>query len=415
MKTKLRIKHPGRWLLISALGFVCVVFTQSLFEPPQVTKQLIARSLTSEVANNEFPPTGVVKLNNEKRAGRFAYTIDFDLQKAMENHFKTYRPDYGVFVALEPETGALLAFLSYEKNPEVGRNLALKASFPAASVFKIVTAAAAIDQDKATPNTVLSYTGANHTLYKQNLKPTKNKRWVRKVKLREAFARSINSVFGKLGIYTVTKEDLADYAERFQFNKEIPFELPVESGTFKLKGEDPFSLAEIASGFNRNVLMSPVQGAVIAGAIANDGLMMEPYFVDGFTPITAGVAYLAEPQKIGQIVSAETAKNLRLMMQDTVRVGTSRKSFAGLFRKAQKAGIELGGKTGSLTGSDPPGKYDWFVGYAKNENKGIAFAVLTIHKNFWTVKSSYLANRAIFEYFSDQVNPKRKNQNGKRS
>lgn len=412
---RLYFRHLGRWVGGSCLVFLSVVFLRGFFETPQVTKQLIARTLTSEVANNHFPATGMVNLNEENIPGRFTYTIDFNLQKAMEKNFKAYRPDYGAFVALEPETGALLAFLSYEKTPDVGGNLALKASFPAASIFKIVTAAAAIDQDKANPNTLLSYTGANHTLYKQNLKPVKNKRWVRKVKLREAFARSINSVFGKLGIYTVTKEDLADYAERFQFNKQIPFELPVESGTFMLKGEDPFSLAEIASGFNRKVLMSPVQGAVIAGAIANNGLMMEPYFVDGFTPITSGVAYLAAPQEMGQMVSAETAKDLRIMMQDTVRVGTSRKSFAGLPAKAKAAGIELGGKTGSLTGSDPPGKYDWFVGYAKSEGKSIAFAVLTIHKTHWTVKSSYLARRAVFEYFSEELQPKRKKKNGKRS
>lgn len=102
-------------------------------------------------------------------------------------------------------------------------------------------------------------------------------------------------------------------------------------------------------------------------------------------------------------------------MHDTVRLGTSRKSFAGLTRRAKQVGIELGGKTGSLTGSDPPGKYDWFVGYAKGPSKSIAFAVLTIHKTHWTVKSSYLARRAVFEYFGEELSPKRKKKNGKRS
>jgi len=391
--------------VLAIFFFALSFFWSSEKKKSPYSKRAIAQSLTAAVSKNEFPPAGEIALEDEteKTLGQFTYTIDQDLQESLIKQFEAYKPDYGAFVAIDPKTGAIRALLSYTRNKKDAGNLALRASFPAASVFKIVTAAAAIDKKKANPETIISFTGANHTLYRQNLKPPKNQRWVRKMRLREAFARSVNTVFGKLGIYTVPKEDLNHYAEQFQFNKEIPVDLPVEAGTFGFLGEDPLSVAEVASGFNRNVLMSPLQGAVMAGAIANDGLMMEPFLVDSFTPNKAGVPYQAEPRPMGQVITAETARELRSMMQDTVRVGTSRKSFRGLARQSVKAEVEMGGKTGSLTGNNPRGKYDWFVGYAKKGDKSVGLAVLTIHEENWTVKSSYLASKAVEQYFAPDL------------
>lgn len=378
------------------------------------SKRNIALSLSDAMEKNEFPSSGSVVLDEQSASGQFKYTLDESLQEHMEKLFSQYKPDYGAFVALDPKTGAILSLLSYTREKKNTGNLALKASFPAASIFKIVTAAAAFDKNKANPETVVSFTGANHTLYRQNLKPPKSKRWVRKMRLREAFARSVNTVFGKLGIYTVPKEDLNHYAEKFQFNQVIPADLPVETGTFEFSGEDPLSVAEIASGFNRNVLMSPLQGAMIGGAIANNGAMMEPYLVESFQPDKPGIAYQAEPRPMGQVVSSETARELRTMMQDTVRVGTSRKSFRDLVRKSIRVDLEMGGKTGSLTGTSPKGKYDWFVGYAKKGERSIAMAALTINEENWRVKSSYLARTAVESFFGPEIKIARAKKKNKR-
>jgi cell division protein FtsI/penicillin-binding protein 2 len=368
----------------------------------KVSKRHIAQSLSNAISKNEFPLQGELTLGEEANSGEFTYTLEPELQESMEKQFQAFKPDYGAFVAIDPQTGAILSLLSYTKKEKHLGNLALKASFPAASVFKIVTAAAAVDKNKANSETVVAFTGADHTLYKQNLREPKSQRWVRRMRLREAFARSVNTVFGKLGIYTIPKEDLNHYAERFQFNQDIPVDLPVESGTFEFLGEDPYSLAEIASGFNRSVLMSPLQGALMAGAIANDGVMMEPFLVEAFRPTTQGMPYEAQPRSLAQVVSPESAKELRKMMQDTVKLGTSRKSFRSLVKQSVRAELEMGGKTGSLTGMDPRGKYDWFVGYAKKGNRGLAMAVLTIHEEKWTVKSSYLAMKAVENYFAPE-------------
>lgn len=391
-------------MLLAAVGILSAgIFFVS---PPQrhqkYSKRIIAQSLSSAISKNLFPAQGELILGEEAASGEFTYTIEPELQECMQKQFQSFKPDYGAFVALDPQTGAILSLLSFTRNQREVGNLALRASFPAASVFKIVTAAAALDKKKATSETVIAFTGADHTLYRQNLKQPKSDRWVRRMRLREAFARSVNTVFGKLGIYTVPKEDLNHYAERFQFNQSIPVDLPVEPGSFEFQGEDPLSIAEVASGFNRNVSMSPLQGALMAGAIANEGVMMEPYLVESFRPTSLGIPYQASPRTLAQVVGPDAARELRKMMQDTVKVGTSRKSFRDLVRKSIRAELEMGGKTGSLTGNDPRGKYDWFVGYAKKGGRGLAMAVLTIHEEKWTVKSSYLATKAVENYFAPE-------------
>ena len=72
-------------------------------------------------------------------------------------------------------------------------------------------------------------------------------------------------------------------------------------------------------------------------------------------------------------------------------------------RRTSKLDLEVGGKTGSLTGNHPKGKYDWFVGYAKRGDRSLGLAVLTIHEEKWTVKSSYLASKAIEQYFDSEI------------
>ena len=104
-------------------------------------------------------------------------------------------------------------------------------------------------------------------------------------------------------------------------------------------------------------------------------------------------------------MDANTAHEIRTLMKETVLHGTSRHSFKGFF-KDNPLLVNVGGKTGSLTGYDPRGKYDWFVGYAELGTSQLALAALTIHEKQWRVKSSYLARRAIESYFKGSPHPK---------
>ncbi len=401
----------GKRLLVYVLFFSTVSFAflkwavlpKSASEP-LVTKGAIAQAMESHLKQNHFPGELEVQAGLKKERLTASYSLDLLAQHKMEKLFGQYRPDYGAFVAVDASTGAILSLISYTRDPKDLGNLVLKATFPAASIFKVVTAAAAIDQKKADPNTVVSYTGSNHTLYKRNLSDKFNPRWARRVTLREAFARSINSVFGKVGLYILKPDELNEYAKRFQFNQAINADVPVQPGTFYLESEDKYKVAEAASGFTRMAQMSPLQGALMAASIVNEGVMMEPYLIESLKKAPGEIVYKAQVKPLGQVIESDSAKNLRELMRETVVRGTSQKSFRDLLRKKRTKEIEMGGKTGHLTGLSPKGNYDWFVGYATDGKKKIALAALTINEDTWRVKASYLARQFFEGYFKTVVN-----------
>ena len=82
--------------------------------------------------------------------------------------------------------------------------------------------------------------------------------------------------------------------------------------------------------------------------------------------------------------------------------GTGRKSFRQMVKNRKFEEIEMGGKTGSLQGDNPKGKVDWFVGYAIDENEKIAIAAITVNKEKWTVKSTYLAQSMFRKHFGNK-------------
>lgn len=360
-------------------------------------KNDLAVALEKHLNRGEFPETMEVSNGKKAYVGRMRYSLDLVLQKKMEKLFHSYRPDFGAFVALDATTGAVLSIVSYTRDETLG-NLNLKATFPAASVFKIVTSAAVLEQANLQPNSLIAFNGGYHTLYRKNVTGNQVNRWTRRITLKEAFAKSVNTVFGKLGIFALKPGQLEAYAERFQFNRNIASDLPVQPGTFVLDQENQWAIAEAASGFNRVALMSPVQGALIAASIINDGVMMEPFLIESVLGEGERPLYHVTPQPLSEVLSKDATVKMRELMRETVRTGTSRGAFRTLYRRRSDE-LEVGGKTGSLTGLYPKGKYDWFVGYATKGGRKIALAALTINEETWKVKSSVIARTFIEGYF----------------
>jgi cell division protein FtsI/penicillin-binding protein 2 len=213
----------------------------------------------------------------------------------------------------------------------------------------------------------------------------------------DALATSCNVVFAKAALRWLDRDTLMHYAEAFQFNQEIPFELPVQVSRAEI---DPTTkgLAYGAAGFGE-VGLSPLHGALIAAAISNDGQMMVPRLIERVVGPNGEEIYLPQPRPIGEAISRETSKTLREMMAVTVVKGTSRKAFRARRGHALPHGITVGGKTGSLTGTEPKGKYSWFVGMAPLEAPEIAVAALVINRPVWRIKGSFVAREGFSAYF----------------
>ena len=141
----------------------------------------------------------------------------------------------------------------------------------------------------------------------------------------------------------------------------------------------------------------------MASAVANDGIMMEPYVVDSLTDDKGIKMYEATPRQASMVIEPDAAVELRKLFNETVKSGTSRKSFRQTVRRSSFDEVEFGGKTGSLTGLNPAGKCDWFIGYARYRGERIAVAALSVNKKTWKVKSSMLANIFFTHYLKQEM------------
>ncbi|MFP4418255.1 MAG: penicillin-binding transpeptidase domain-containing protein [Chitinispirillaceae bacterium] len=340
-------------------------------------------------------PVDTLSYKGQKLA--YHFTIDTSLQKTVRKLFRRYHPRHGAAVALDPETGRVLALVSYN-NPDdtlVGRDTYLRSIFPAASIFKTITAAAAVERCNLSEGSLLKTVGKNHTLYNFQLENTL--KTFREVTLREAFAYSINPVFGRLGIHHVTADGLRATAAKFGFNQPIPFELAADAPHISIT-DSSFQIAEIASGFNQQTRISPLYGALIAASISNAGNMPVPILVDSVIQVSTGKRlYKAEYKPWRQAMQPNTADRLSLIMQDVTRYGTARKSFGYVKNSYHFNRIAYGGKTGNVD-KDSLGRIDWFVGFARHQadsSQHIATGVVTVHGPYWTVHSSFLGAEII--------------------
>jgi len=365
----------------------------------KLNMQDIASVITSNARENRFPST--VSFTNIDKA-KVQYTFSSSLHDDMAKVYLKYQPDYACFVALDVETGAILNLTSFVKADEQWDNLVMRAEYPAASVFKVITAAAALDLNEVTPETVIPFNGKSTTLYKKQVFRHKTTKWTRNPTFKESFAKSINPVFGRIGARQLGANKLTDYAGRFGFDipLESDFILPVSKIGLDLNSE--WALAEAASGYTRDITLSPIHAAQMAATVANDGKLVTPYMVDSIANANGQVLYQAEPNKNHpQVISPESAEKLRSLMRETVRIGSARGAFKDTKRYKVYRGMEIGGKTGSLTGLSPKGRHDWFVGYAEKNGRKIAYASLIVNKEKWYVRSAYVARQFIYHYFTE--------------
>jgi peptidoglycan glycosyltransferase len=178
-------------------------------------------------------------------------------------------------------------------------------------------------------------------------------------------------------------------------------DVSIKSSVFRAPTSD-FNRAELASGFNKETNISPIHAAVLAQIIANDGEMIRPRIIEQFSDAELNQNMLLQTPS-EKVISLHSARELRDMMELTVKKGTARKSFQGFFRGKFKD-IEVGGKTGSITGGEPFGKRDWFTGFSYKgleTQDNISICVMLINKKKWTIRSSLLARRIIEYYFSN--------------
>jgi penicillin-binding protein A len=289
----------------------------------------------------------------------------------------------GAVVAIDPKTGAVLAMVSSpgyqpgeidEQGAELIKdasnpllNRATQGQYPPGSTFKTVTAAAALEtgqrQTDAQFRCPSGYVVEGFVIACKGVPPG-----VREYDFGHAYAWSVNANFAEVAVQ-VGSPELVRIARRFGFEEEIPFDIPLTRSHLLRKGESFNNVLLANTGFGQGQLaVTPMQMALVAATVANNGVLMEPYLVQEVRDPEGEVLLRREPKAIRQVIRPETAAALRGFMVTAVREG-----FSGA---AAVPGVEVGGKTGTAETGSGESTHAWFTSIAPANDASIAVAVI---------------------------------------
>ena len=326
------------------------------------------------------------------RTGDLSLTVRADLQRIAAQQLGDRE---GSVVALDPRTGAILAMVSYPTyDPNVLANHDTQAAADAAalldgspdkprlsrayqdrffpgSTFKVVTATAALTSGAITADEP-SYPSTNAYTPPGTTRPLQNFGGSTcGGALFEVLRVSCNTAFAQMGV-DAGPEAMVDTAERFGFNKDVPIDLtrPARSNFPTDFERNVPALAQSAIGQN-DVAATPLQMALVAAAVANDGVVMVPHVLRDVRDADGNIVDTYDDEAWSTAMDRGTAALMREAMVGVVEQGT-----AG---RLKVPGFVVGGKTGTAQlGTDPPRSHAWIIGFAgpPNELPTIAVAVI---------------------------------------
>lgn len=318
---------------------------------------------------------------HKPEGGSITTTINAKAQDAAWDGLKGKK---GAVVALDYTTGAVLAMASspsYDPNELASHHLndttrawknlvadpsspltnrATREIYPPGSTFKLVTAAAAL-QNGYHPNSMVD--SPENWILPGTRTPLTNETNCggSRITLAHALDISCNTAFGKVGV-SLGQDKIRDQAERFGFGKVVNSDVSSVASRFPQDLTDA-QLAQSSIG-QFDVAASPLQMAMVTAGIANDGKLMTPYLTAQVRASNLQVVSEHHPKQMSQPMTKESAEQLKAMMASVVNNGTG--------KRARINGTTVGGKTGTAQTVKGKAPYAWFVGWSDNPHVAVA-------------------------------------------
>lgn len=357
-------------------------------------ERAFADDLSGESTEIEFQDLGDLFVDRD-RVGDVTLTLRADLQRIAREQLGEQR---GSVVALDPRDGSLLAmwsFPSYDPNLLAAQGqsatdaraalepdsltsplipAAYRRSFFPGSTFKVVTGSIGVDRGVVTPEEPVYPAAAEFDIDFTEDGLSNFGGATCGGSLLDVLAESCNSAFASMGVDTIGEDGMVDGAEQFGFNERPPFDLPAAAAsTFPTdfpddQGNGPLARASIGQG---DVSATPLQMAMVAAAVANDGVVMAPHVLQQVTDDRGETVRDRDPEPWTRAISSSAAATMREAMVGVVENGSG--------TRGQISGFVVGGKTGTAQlGTDPPSSHAWFIAFAgpPGEAPEVAVAVL---------------------------------------
>lgn len=337
---------------------------------------------------------------NPQIAGR-SVTIVPQIQNQISRFMRNGGSPISALVMINVKTGEILAMAQGAQPGKWGSEThsAMHIGFPTASLFKTVVAATAFEIAELDPEATLSmFGGCSHVHPRGIWPPVESRNPNQGLSLRRAYGNSCNGFFAKLAVNRIGLGPILSMAKKLGWNNSgLASDFVVPPSPLKEPNASSSSIHTIgkfAAGFG-SVSISAVHAAWQEMAIANDGMSTPVHiFKDSVTN---------NPPVHTRVLEAETAINLKRIMEATVMDGTAKHAFSrGRLRLLR---TEVGGKTGTLTGNHPQGLTTWFAGIYPLEDPEIAVAAVVMLENLWKFKATNLAAESIMAYYDYKNGP----------
>ncbi len=333
-----------------------------------------------QTLNNDLWQRFKHQINEDKdlQANSLVLTLDKDLQKYCYDKLKDKK---GSIIVMDSTTGKILAMVSSpsfnpndvsenwdnllndtKNNPLVNR--ATQGLYPPASVFKIITAIAFIENYEGWEN--YTYTCKGYETHNDIKIDCFDKKAHGTLNLEDALSVSCNSFFVHLS-NVIEPDKVSKIANDALFNQDLNFDLAYNKSSFVLNNDSPID--EIMQTYigQGKTLVTPLHIALIGCSLANNGIMMTPYIVDSTIDYKGNVIDKTLPKKLTNAFSLETAQTMKNMLQKVVTEGTG--------KKAQVDGVSISAKTGTAQ-IEGEKDHTWFLGIAPTENPNLVVSII---------------------------------------
>jgi hypothetical protein len=317
---------------------------------------------------------------------RVEYTFDAVLTDRVFGLLAESHVDLGHVLVLDPATDEVLVYASTDVSRFPPTRI-----YPAASLIKVVTAAAALEGSPGAEDRPCRFDGSPYRLTPGRVNPPRRGS---EVSLRRALATSNNQCFAQLAVHQIGSAGMLDVIRRFGL---LDAPAPAhDAGQALDPGPDAFALGRLGCGL-AGCRITPLHAAQLASVMA-DGEMRPARWISRVVDGSGRELSLPDAAVPKRVISTALADRMRQMMVETTTRGTARRAFHPRGRPLIP-GVRVAGKTGSLSGTSPPGRYEWFIGVAPADAPRVAVAVVLVQGQLWHRSASQVSAQVFRELF----------------